>query len=191
LCGDGTLQLIRLDRRGAEVARARSEVFFSVDKDPVFDKPVENDDGWSLVSFEGKVFDVTVENDVINVTEPWSILDAKDDKDDVAGWRIGGGQVMTLHRGTGLLYTLMHKGKKDTHDDSGNEVWVYDKEAKRRIARLELKEPVRTLIVSQEDTPTLILGTQAGKIQLYEGRTLKLIRTVEQPGVYPGLLQRF
>ncbi len=189
MCGDGSLQLIRLDRRGAEVARVRSDVFFSVEKDPIFDRPVKTDGGWSLVSFDGNVFDVSVEDDTINVSESWSILDK--DKEEMAGWRIGGSQVMTLHRGTGLLYTLMHKGKKDTHDDAGTEIWVYDKQAKRRIGRIELKDPVRMLYVSQEDKPTLIVGTQAGKIQMFEGRALKLIRTIDQPGAYPGLLQGF
>jgi len=52
LCGDGTLQLVRLDSKGQEVSRVRSGAFFSVENDPVFDQPVSLGDSWQFISFE-------------------------------------------------------------------------------------------------------------------------------------------
>ncbi len=63
ICGDGTLQLIRLNANGEETKRTRSRSFFKVDKDPVFDQPVQTASGWQLISFEGLVYEVSVEGD--------------------------------------------------------------------------------------------------------------------------------
>ena len=60
LCGDGTLQWIGLDENGAEAVRVRTEPFFSVEEDPVFDHPVQTAEGWQLMSFEGTTREVVV-----------------------------------------------------------------------------------------------------------------------------------
>ena len=52
MCGDGTLQLVRLDRNGEESERVRGDVFFSVEEDPVFDKPVRTDAGWKIAEMQ-------------------------------------------------------------------------------------------------------------------------------------------
>jgi methylamine dehydrogenase heavy chain len=78
ICGDGTLQLIRLDERGAEAARVRTKPFFVVEEDPVFDRVVQTSNGWLLVSHEGLVREATVEGDRIAVGEAWSMLSDED-----------------------------------------------------------------------------------------------------------------
>ena len=60
ICGDGSVQLIRLDENGSEVNRSRSKAFFSVDDDPVFDQVARTDTGWILASHAGLVIQLTV-----------------------------------------------------------------------------------------------------------------------------------
>ncbi|MCZ6888417.1 MAG: amine dehydrogenase large subunit [Gammaproteobacteria bacterium] len=188
LCGDGALQLIRLNRRGEEAARTRSDEFFDIDDDPVYDKPVPTPDGWLLVSYEGRVFDVSTDGDDISVGEPWSILNEEDTEED---WRIGGGQIVALHRDLDVMYTLMHQGDPYTHEDAGTEIWVFNRGTQRRIARITLETPVTNLYITQNDAPLLLTSTEEGQIDIYDGLTTAKVRTIEKPGVVPAMFQSF
>jgi methylamine dehydrogenase heavy chain len=203
ICGDGTLQLIRLDERGAEAARVRTKPFFVVEEDPVFDRVVQTSNGWLLVSHEGLVREATVEGDRIAVGEAWSMLsdedrpiaDGKGGKSKSSGsaaeeiWRPGGSQPFTMHRGSSLLYALMHKGKVDTQDKNGTEIWVFDTERRRRVARLELPVEASNILSSQEPAPRLYVYDKDSKLHIYDGHRLRLQRTIEKPGVNARLLQ--
>ncbi len=188
LCGDGSAQLIRVNKRGEETLRVRSEAFFDVEQDPVFDRPVPTANGWLLVSFEGQVFELTVADDAIEVSEPWSVTtdDEKEEK-----WRVGGYQVLEYHIGLGLVFTLMHQGGEDTHEDAGTEVWVSSLEARRKIATIELPSKGSNLLVSQGDEAYLTVSGQDNKLHVFDVRKAKLHRTIEQVGNYPSLLQGF
>ena len=201
LCGDGTLQLIRLDEQGAEAARVRTKPFFVVEEDPVFDRVAQTENGWLLVSHEGLVREVTVDGDRISVGEAWSMLSDEDrpGADDKRGksmgdateesWRPGGFQPFTMHRGSSLLYSLMHKGKVDTQDENGTEIWVFDTERRRRVGRLELPVEASNILSSQEAAPRLYVYDKDGKLHIYDGHRLRLVRTIEKPGVNARLLQ--
>ena len=201
LCGDGTLQLIRLDESGAETARVRTKPFFVVEKDPVFDRVVQTAGGWLLVSHEGLVREVSVDGDRITVGDAWSMLsdedvkdagqakDAANDADQEEQWRPGGFQPFTMHRGTSLLYSLMHKGKVDTQDENGTEIWVFDTERRRRVGRLGLPVEASNILSSQEAAPRLYVYDKDGKLHIYDGHRLRLVRTIEKPGVGARLLQ--
>ena len=190
LCGDGTLQLLRLDEGGRETARLRSKPFFDLEKDPVFDRVGYDEDGWVLVSHDGLVRRVGVDTTGIVVGEAWSMLN---EEDRAAGskeeqWRPGGQQPFTVHRGTGLLYALMHKGKVDTHHANGTELWVFDLERRKRVARKVLPVETSHVLASQEPAPRLYMTDKDGKLHIYDARQLKLVRTIEKPGAVGGLL---
>jgi methylamine dehydrogenase heavy chain len=201
LCGDGTLQLIRLDERGAEAARERTKPFFVVEEDPVFDRVAQTANGWLLISHEGLVREVKVDGDRITVGEAWSMLgdeapsgadrkpvgSGSGDADET--WRPGGAQPFTMHRGSSLLYSLMHKGKVDTQDKNGTEIWVFDTERRRRAGRLELPVEASNILSSQEAPPRLYVYDKDGKLHIYDGHRLRLVRTIEKPGVGASLLQ--
>jgi methylamine dehydrogenase heavy chain len=187
ICGDGTLQYIELDRNGKEIARTRTDPFFSVDEDPVFDKPVYTGRGWLLVSYNGLAYEVTEDGGRVEVSEPWSLLT---DEDVEAKWRPGGGQPFTVHRGSNLLYALMHQGDADTHYDPGSEVWVFDLERRKRVGRMPLETEASRLITSQETQPRLYLMHEDNTLGIYDGRLLRLLRTIDEPGPRGGgLLQ--
>jgi methylamine dehydrogenase heavy chain len=189
ICGDGTLQLIRLDGNGKEVKRVRSKKFFVVEEDPVFALPQQTDSGWLLVTHDGRLFEVTVSGDSINIGKPWSMLNAADKEEH---WRPGGGQPLTFHRGSNLLYVLMHQGEVDTHGKPGSEIWVVDTVRKRRIARLALEVEAGNILVSEEANPKLYVYDDDYKLQVYDGHALKRLRTIDDLGDKLGLwlLQR-
>ncbi len=178
ICGDGTLQLSQLDSGGFERNRVRSEVFFSVGEDAVFDRTARTAGGWLLITHAGVVFEVGADDDEILVSEGWSIVGA-----DETDWRPGGGEFLDVHRGTGLLYVAMHQGPVDTHHDPGEEIWVIDMAQQRRVHRLEIGELAESVTVTQETTPKLIVGTASGETEIYDALTFRHERSIEGPGV--------
>ncbi|RLA34682.1 MAG: methylamine utilization protein MauE [Gammaproteobacteria bacterium] len=187
ICGDGTLQLIQLDQSGEEANRVRSEQFFVVEEDAVYDRPVRTEDGWLLISHAGKAFDVTRDGTQIMISE-WSILS---DADVEEKWLPGGGQLKTVHQNLGLLYILMHQGGEFTHHEPGTEIWVFDVNQRRRIARIELEVAARNVMVTQESEPKLIVSDTEGGLHVYDARQMKLERTIEDPGPSTSLLVDF
>jgi methylamine dehydrogenase heavy chain len=186
ICGDGTLQLIRLDESGKEASRSRSKSFFVVEEDPVFALPLETASGWLLVTHDGRVFDATVDGDDIRIGRPWW-LTSEDDRGQE--WRPGGSQPLTFHRGANLLYVLMHQGGVDTHAEPGTEVWVVDVARKHAIGRLPLDIPIDNILVSEEPQPKLYLYDGNGKLHIYDGLALSHLRTIDEPGPSPMLTQ--
>ena len=191
LCGDGTLQFIALDKNGKETERVRSESFFVMEQDPVFDRVVRSSGGWILVTHDGLVREVSVEGSRIKVGAAWSMLNAEDKEagSKTEQWRPGGYQPFTLHRNTSLLYSMMHKGKVDTQDAEGTEIWVFDTNRRKRIAREVLPVPANGILSSQEQSPRLYVLDKDNKLLIYDGLQLKLLETIEKPGVSGALLQ--
>jgi methylamine dehydrogenase heavy chain len=185
ICGDGTLQLIRLSDSGTEAKRIRSSKFFVVEEDPVFAQPEKTTTGWLLVSHDGRVFDVTVHGDKINVSKPWTM---QNDADSEEKWRPGGGQAFTFDRNSNLLYALMHQGEQDTHSEPGSEIWVFDVARKHTVARMKLEVAATNILVSEEPRPKLYVFDVDSKIQIVDGLALKRLRTIDEPGRGLGLM---
>jgi len=186
ICGDGTLQVIQLDDNGNESNRIRSEKFFDIDEDPVFDHPVATKNGWFLVSHGGKAFDVSKEGNQINISQPWSIVSEEDIEEE---WLPGGAQFKTVHKELGLAYILMHQGGEYTHHDAGTEIWVFDTSTKRRIARIEMEVPAEAVMVTQESAPLLVVSDEEGGLHIYNAITMKHERTIEDSGPAASLLE--
>ena len=186
ICGDGTLQWIGLDEDGAEAARVRSEPFFSVEEDPLFDQPARTPAGWQFLSFEGLTMEASVDDGQIVVGESWSILGEDDE-----GWRPGGDQPLAFHAGHDLLVVLMHQGKKgeDTQDQDGEEAWVFNRAAERRIGRIKFEDDAKAsaLLVVEDEKPLLLAG-MGGTVQVFELATGKRERIV-QTGAGGALLR--
>ena len=186
LCGDGTLQLIGLDEQGQEATRTRSKSFFNVEEDPVFDRVVHTGSGWLLVTHEGLVREAGSDDGRIRLGDAWTLLTDEDKEDE---WRPGGTQPFSLHRDSALLYVLMHQGEIDTQDEDGSEVWVFDTNRRKRVARLVLPVETSNLLASQEPAPRLYLIDKDLKLDVYDGRSLTLVRTIAETGANYPLLQ--
>lgn len=176
VCGDGTLQLIQLDISGYEQNRVRSDIFFDVMEDAVFDRTARSADGWFLITHAGRIFSVGTDDDEIKISDPWSIV-AEDDE----GWRPGGTEFFSAHQETGLLYIAMHEGEVDTHHEPGTEIWVIDSNTQRRIHRIKVEVPIDSLMVTQEVNPKLIVGDDDGGTHVYNALTFAFERTIDTP----------
>lgn len=181
-CGMGGLQYIALDADGAEADRFASDTFFDVAKDPVFDYAVPTATGWLFVSFDGQVFEATVDGKRIRISEPWSIINHDDEKD--AKWRIGGRQPFAYNAAAGLLVTLMHEGGgQETFEDPGTEVWAFDVRQQRRGYRLELEQPATGVQLTTDAEPLLIVSPdQDKKLRILNARTGRQLRVVDDFG---------
>lgn len=186
LCGDGTVQVIALDDAGRETDRMRSRKFFDLDQDPVFDLAVPKSDGWLLISFEGLVYDVTVD-DRIQIARPWSLL-TEDDAEE--GWRVGGDQPFAYNDRTGLLFTIMHQGGPDTHEEPGTEVWAFNVPTQRRGYRVALEHESSAIDVSQDADPLLYVSLE-GSVQVHDAATGRLRLTIPETGLLGGRVQAF
>ena len=114
-----------------------------------------------------------------------------DDSDVEAGWRIGSRQPMAYSEAHDLLFTLMHVGDIDARDDPATEVWVFDRQQQRRLIRMELEEPVKSVMVSQEAQPSLLLMGLDATIDVYDALQLRKLRTITEAGPSPSFMQEF
>jgi methylamine dehydrogenase heavy chain len=190
LCGDGTLQVVNLDRNGKEGNRQRSKKFFDVEDDPVYDYAARSAVGWILVSFAGQVFETDFTSG-IGIADPWTLLTETDRKEK---WQLGGSQPIAYNAVTGTLFTLMHQGKDgvDTHEADGKEVWAYDLTTRRRGYRIALAEEAGAMNVTADAEPLLlVVSRKARSILVYDARTGRLLRTIAEAGFAPTLVQRF
>ena len=96
-----------------------------------------------------------------------------------------------MQRGRNLLYMLVHQGGVDTHNEPGTAIWVFDLQRQRRIGKIEFEEDAKAshILVSQEDEPKLYVYGKESKLQVYDALLLRHLRTIDQPGPGPGLLQ--
>jgi len=148
LCADGVALLVELDDEGNAIRKTRSEAFFDADADPVMEKAVRRGSTWYFVSFAGLVHEVDVSGPVARFREPWPLASEAELE---AGWRIGGRQLLAVHRTSGRLFALMHQGGADSHKQWGSEAWVYDLERRERIQKIALRNPGLTYLgVSME-----------------------------------------
>ena len=188
VCGDGSLQLIRLAVDGTESKRARSDRFFSVEDDAVFDRTARTHDGWLLVSHAGLAYDVSVDGDKISISKPWSMVSDAERKE---LWRPGGFGLLAVHRSSSLAFVLMHQGKVDTHHQPGSELWIFDTDKHKRAMRWVLDEPWSHILVLQGERPRLIAYTEDGELQVYDALQQRFERTIDEPGPGVSLLQGF
>lgn len=176
VCGDGTLQLIQLDLSGFQQNRERSAVFFNVIDDPVFDRVARSADGWILPTHSGMIYEVSTDDDEILIGEGWSLIAEGEES-----WRPGGDEFISAHQELGLLYVAMHEGGVDTHHQYGDEIWLFDLETRQRLHRHALEVPVRSLMVTQESNPKLIVSDEGGGTQVFDAVSFRHERSIETP----------
>jgi methylamine dehydrogenase heavy chain len=157
LCEDGRLLTISVDANGKELARAQSEPFFDVDKDPVFVQGAPSADGAVFLSFLGEVHEVDLTGPAPRFKPTWSIVTSAER----GKWRPGADQVLAIHRSSKRMYVPMHQGGEGTHKDGGTEIWVLDMNTHARLARWRFGAaaklpPIAAITVSQDDSPVVL-----------------------------------
>jgi methylamine dehydrogenase heavy chain len=99
-------------------------------------------------------------------------------------------QSVAYHSDNDILLTLMHQGGEHTHKDPGSEIWVFDLSAKRLLHKVELENMATAIAISQDENP-LVYSTfiEGISLDIYELRTGKKIRSIENVGVTPSIIQ--
>ena len=185
LCGDGTVQRVRLDAKGKEADRARTEPFFDAENDPLMDRPARAGDTWWFNTYSGKIYSIS--GSTLAISEPWNVQgsDAAD-----AGWRPGGRMPLAMHRAQGKLFVLMHEGGMDTHEDPGSQVWVFDVKSGKRVARFTLAGAAVSIDVSQDAEPLLYaINAETNALDVYSATDGSKQRTIGSIGIGVSVIQ--
>ena len=216
LCGDGTALSIQLGEDGRAVARAASEPFFDPVEDPVFMPAGRDGQRYTFVSFGGQVHTVDFSGDRPLAAAPWSIYG---EGGSGSGWRPGGLQHVAVSPSAKRLFVVMHEGGAGSHKAPGPEIWVFDMQEKRRIARFEAPnmtaafiagiagiEPgtfsysvmdwllpadgVHTIAVTEGDQPLLFArNAERGAVAVMDGLTGETLRIVMDTGLAGATLR--
>lgn len=187
LCSDGSALSFRLDKRGKLAEKKRSKPFFDIDKDPVLENGVRFQNTWLFPSVEGMLYSIDISGSELAFPTAWSLLDEKDRSE---GWRTGGMQQIAVNEPHALLYSIMHQGPADTYEQAGPEIWVYDLNTRKRISRIVTERIAVSIHVSPDDKPLLFsLPDTEATLDIYDGLSGKLLRTVNELGVTPFLME--
>lgn len=183
LCADGSLFTATFDAAGKATSQ-RSRPFFDVKNDPVFEHAgLDRERNVThFLSYRGRVHRVDLSSAAPVFAEPWSIVS---DPDVRKGWRPGGWQLVALHRPSGRLLVLMHRGGDWTHKQAGREVWVMDVATHRRVGRIKLKEPAGSIAVSQAPAGARLYAMVGHRLFTYDVDTGKHLGTLEEMGDTP------
>lgn len=83
----------------------------------------------------------------------------------------------------------MHVGGEWSHKDPGTEVWVYDLSNRKRQSRFALEAPATSINITQDANPVLFaIFIGAGKVDVYDPKGGKLLRSIAEIGFTPTTL---
>lgn len=165
VCSDGTLATAKWDAN-LKSTITREGPFFDSENDPVFEHAGfdKKKGDVHFVTYDGNIVPVGIAGDKPVFLPKWSVLT---DADKAEGWRPGGWQLIALHKPSGKLFVLMHKGPKWTHKQAGEEVWVFDSVSHQPLGRIKLKEHAISITVSQDADPYLFTQTEKPTLVTY------------------------
>ncbi len=202
LCSDGSIAAINLT--GGKVDITRSEPFFSATADPIFDN-VQYDKAKNevvMITYTGLIYTAKL-GAKPTASTPFSIQEAAglrkgETKPLDLNWYPGGrDQPIALHRASGHLYVLMHKGEFWSQKNGGEEIWDVDLAAHKVVKRMVIKGHPSVINVTQESAPKLTLVAEgdgdgegaglAGTFTVIDAATGEIKHTVSDAG--SGLIQ--
>ncbi len=186
LCSDGTIATV--DTTGAKPKVTHGTPFFQAAADPVFSNFVYDKSKRQVVmlSYTGLVYTATL-GATPTVAAPFSLQEAAgvpkgETKPLVVNWLPGGGQVMALHKPSGHLYVLMHKGEFWSHKEGGEEIWDVDLARRKVVKRRPLKDEVHNIEVTQDAAPLIFVNDEKGTTFVIDAQTMAEERKIEKTG---------
>jgi len=179
MCSDASIISYQLDKKGKVKNKRKSDSFFDIDKDALFERAVIIDGVGYFPTFNGNLREIDLRGDSAKPGASWSLVS---EEERAANWRPGGMQLSSADA-PGNMYLLMHKdGAEGTHKNPGTEVWVFNVKNKKRINRIPLQLPGLALRVSQDQSPYLFVTNVEMNIDVYEAKTGTYIRTLSDFG---------
>ncbi|MGZ6253359.1 MAG: amine dehydrogenase large subunit [Candidatus Binataceae bacterium] len=187
VCADGSMLTTDFDDSAKTTSQKRTaKPFFDVEKDPVFQLPAMIDKKAYFVSYHGMVYPMDLSASPAEPAETWSMLSDAEKKE---GWRPGGWQPVAGYAPEHLIFVLMHQGGEWTQKSAGPEVWVYDVNDHKRVARIPMPLQSNAIKVSQDDSPLLFaLVTSESKLQIFSALKGRYLGTVNEVSQHPYTL---
>ncbi len=188
ICSDGAFLTTTLSDGGAAAAAVRSKAIPNAVDDPIFEKAGIVDGVAYFPTFAGNILPVDLSGEVAVPQESWSALTAAERE---AGWRPGGWRLVVADR-SGRLYLLMHPdGREGSHKDGGNEVWVFDPRAKKRLKTIALAGWGISIAASNGAKPVLVVTNGDLQLETYDTETGQKLKTlavgVQTPFIVHGV----
>jgi methylamine dehydrogenase heavy chain len=191
LCSDGSIATVAT--AGAKPKITRSKPFFSATGDPIFDNFAydKSKKQATFITYTGLIYQAVMGAEP-QISEPFSIQEAAgvrrgDMKPLDVNWLPGGRELMAVHKPSGHLYVLMHKGEVWTHKEAGEEIWDVDLATHKVVKRRPLKqEGASNIEVTQDATPLLFVNDKDGTVYVLDAKTMEEKRKIEKAG--PGMI---
>jgi methylamine dehydrogenase heavy chain len=186
ICTDGALLVTTLGDDGKAASRVRSAQLFDGMKDPLSEKAVRAGDTWLFASFEGTIYPIRSSAQGVKLDDKWPLFTAAQR---AQGWRTGGLQHLALHRASGRLFAVMHRGGPETHKDAGSDVWVYSVAERKQVQQIAARNKAMSIQVSQDAQPLLFAcSLESNRLDVYDASSGAYLRTVDNLGQTPAIL---
>lgn len=186
LCADGTLATVAV--KGATQDITHSAEFFDAAADPIFSNVVYDRKKKMAVmlSYTGQIRTVALGAAPV-VGAPFSIQDAGgmragDVKPLDIAWYPGGMQPSALHRASGTLWVLMHKGEYWSHKEGAEEIWGVDLATKKVVKRLPVKGHPRNIEITQDDAAMIMVNGMENNAMIIDSKTGETKHEIKDAG---------
>ncbi|MEL0253706.1 MAG: amine dehydrogenase large subunit [Novosphingobium sp.] len=186
LCADGTLATVAI--KGATQDITRTDPFFDAAADPIFSNVVYDRQRKLAVmlSYTGQVRLATM-GAMPQVSAPFSIQEAggmraADVKPLDIAWYPGGMQPMALHRPTGMLWVLMHKGEYWTHKEGAEEIWGVDLKTRKVVKRIPVEHEPSNIEITQDDAAMIMVNGMKNDAIIIDSKTGEVKHTIKNAG---------
>ena len=188
LCESGRLLTITIDDSGHEASRSLSKPFFNADKDPIFVQGMASGSKVLFVSFLGDLYSVDLAGAEPAFAAPWPLVTAAER----GTWRTGGSQPAAYQPHLARLYVPMHQGVEGSHKLGGTEIWVFDTDTHKRIARWPVDThrfgSVIAIAASSDDKPLLFATTDSADLIVMDPVSGRIKHVVNKVGQSPWFL---
>jgi methylamine dehydrogenase heavy chain len=178
ICADGSMMSIQLNPQGLVASRETTESFFDVETDPLFAEAALVDNFGYFPTFGGDIQEVDLSDSIAKPGLKWPLTQS-DGSD--SGWRPGGLQLIDSDS-KGNIYVLMHpRGDSSSHKDGGKEVWIFDRESRKRISKLELQTwSISLSVVGEAGSEYLVTSNVRKNLDVYDLQTLEYVKSMER-----------
>jgi len=165
LCGDGQLQVIKIDEQGKEASRSQTP-FFNPNAEKLVERGIAVGDTYYFTTTTGTVRPVDFSGDKPKFLPSWSLTNAEEQKQ---GWAPGGWQLLAVAPKLNRMYVLMHPDHLPMKwEDPSTTIWVYDLKTNKKIGTLEAPNPVWSLQATSDDQPLLIGTNVDGGLEIFD-----------------------
>lgn len=185
ICGDGSLQKVKLDDAGQEVSRSRTK-FFDPNKVAMNERAARDGDMYYFVTLDGVIQPIDVSGERPKVGKRWSLFTDAQRK---AGWGVGGWQLMAVSPALNQLYVLVHEDHGERNwEDPSNTIWAFDLDSHKKVGEMTTENYVWSLRATSDDEPLLLGVNIDGGLDVFDLSKMQYMHTVDGISDIPALV---